>query len=297
MDSDGLDIHYKDRKALRYQYVQLDPPAGENPLYVRSGFIHPIWTPEGKVLTRIHPSDHIHHMGFWNPWTKTEFEGNHVDLWNLKDGQGTVRFVKFNSLETGSVFGGFEALQHHIAFDSTKGEKVILNENWHIRCWAPHSDTNNFWIWDFTTTQSCASSSPLTILKYRYGGFGFRGTSDWNERNSNYLTSEGKTRKDGNGTRARWCNVYGKTDQGNAGVLFISHPENHEYPEPMRIWPQGDVFFGYCPVFYADWKMVPKENYVRKYRVIVYDGMLTEDQAESFWYNFIHSPQINVKWF
>jgi hypothetical protein len=295
MDSEGLEIHYKNRKALRYQYAQLEPPIGENPLYVRSGFIHPIWTPAGKILTRIHPSDHIHHMGFWNPWTKTEFEGSHYDFWNLKEGQGTVRFVKFNSLETGSVFGGFEALQQHVAFDSTKGEKVALNEICHIRCWASVSDNIKFWIWDFTTTQSCVSLSPLTILKYRYGGFGLRGTSDWNERNSDYLTSEGKTRKDGNGTRARWCNVYGKTDKGDGGILFIGHPNNHEYPEPMRIWPQGDVFFGYCPVFYADWKMIPNENYVRKYRVIVYDGILTKNQAESFWYNFSHSAQIDVK--
>jgi len=297
MDLGGLEIQYKNRKALRYQYAELEPPKGENPLYVRSAFIHPIWTPGGKVLTRIHPSDHIHHMGFWNPWTKTDFKGRHIDFWNLKEGQGTVRFVKFNSLETGSVFGGFEALQQHVAFDSTGAEKVVLNEIWKIRCWASLPGNNKFWIWDFTTTQSCASLSPLTILKYRYGGFGFRGTSDWNEKNSDYLTSEGKTRKDGNGTRARWCNVYGKTDKGNAGVLFISHPDNHEYPEPMRIWPQGDVFFGYCPVVYADWKMVPNENYQRKYRVIVYDGAITKEDAEQFSYNFIFSPKIDIKWF
>ena len=296
MDSEALEIGYKNRKALRYQYALMEPPAGENPLYIRSGFIHPIWTPGGKVLTRIHPSDHIHHMGFWNPWTKTEFEGRHVDFWNLKKGMGTVRFVKFNSLSTGPVFGGFEALQQHVVFDSANGEKIALNEIWSVRCWAPISDNQKFWIWDFTTTQSCASLSPLTILKYRYGGFGFRGTSDWNEKNSDYLTSEGKSRKDGNGTRARWCYVYGKTDKGNAGVLFISHPENHEYPEPMRIWPQGDVFFGYCPVAYADWKMLPQNNYVRKYRVIVYDGTITKDEAEQFWYNFVQSPKIEVKW-
>lgn len=296
MDSEALEIGYKNRKALRYQYALMEPPAGENPLYVRSGFIHPIWSPEGKVLTRIHPSDHIHHMGFWTPWTKTEFEGRHVDFWNLKEGQGTVRFVKFNFLTTGPVFGGFEALQQHVVFDSVNGEKIAINEIWSVRCWAPILDGEKFWICDFTTNQSCASLSPLTILKYRYGGFGFRGTSDWNEKNSDYLTSDGKTRKDGNGTRARWCNVYGKTDKGNAGVLFISHPENHEYPEPMRIWPQGDVFFGYCPVVYADWKMLPQNNYVRKYRVIVYDGTITKDEAELFWYNFVQSPEIEVKW-
>jgi hypothetical protein len=136
----------------------------------------------------------------------------------------------------------------------------------------------------------------LKILQYRYGGFGFRGTADWNEENSDYLTSEGKTRKDGNGTRARWCNIFGKTDQGESGILFISHPDNHVYPEPVRIWPQGEVFFGFCPVVYADWEMKPGENYVRKYRLIVYDGTMSKDEAELFCSNFITASKVSVNW-
>ena len=295
MDDQSLKINYKNRNILCYQYELMKPPAGENPMYVRSGFIHPIWSPEGKILSRIHPSDHIHHIGFWNPWTKTEFEGRKVDFWNLKYGQGTVRFLKFNSIETGPVFGEFEALQQHVDLTAPEGEKVALNELWLVRVWAQNKNEQSYWIWDFTTTQSCASSSPLTILKYRYGGFGFRSTADWNEKNSNYVTSEGKTRIDGNGSRARWCYISGKTDNGQAGILFLSHPENHEFPEPMRIWPKGDVFFGFCPVVYSDWKMIPVNKYVRKYRVVVFDEKITENEAEQFWQDFVHPPKINVK--
>jgi hypothetical protein len=296
MNDRALELGQGDRQAIRYQYSPMLPPPDQDLLYTRSAFIHPIWSPGGKVLTRIHSSDHIHHMGFWTPWTNTEFEGRHVDFWNLGEGQGTVRFVKFNSTMTGPVFAGFEALQEHVDLSAPGSEEIILNELWAVRLWAQSEAANAYFIWDFTTTQSCASSSPLILKKYRYGGFGFRGTSDWNEKNSNYLTSEGKTREDGNGTRARWCNIYGMTDKGPAGVLLLSHPSNHEFPEPMRIWPKGDIFFGFCPVVYKDWVMRPGQEYVRKYRIIVYDGTLSTEQAERFWHDFTTMTDIKVNW-
>ena len=296
MDGEGLEFSFEGAKALRYNYALIPPPESENPLFTRSGFIHPIWTPDGKVLTRIHPSDHIHHLGFWLPWTKTEFEGRNVDFWNLGSGQGTVRFVRFTSLNSGPVFACFEAIHEHIDLSAPEGEKVVLNEKWHVRLWKLTDSDETLWMWDFTTRQSCATDAPLTLLKYRYGGFGFRGTSDWNEDNSDYLTSEGKNRKDGNGTRARWCQTYGQTDKGPAGAVFLSHPQNHEHPEPMRIWPSGDVFFGFCPVVYADWKLFPGNMYVRRYRVLVYDGNLTADDVEKYWRAFTDPPRIEVEW-
>jgi len=294
-DGKTLDIGIDDQKILSYYYALMPPPPNQTPLYTRSGFIHPIWSPEGKVLTRIHPSDHIHHMGFWHPWTHTEFEGRPVDFWNIDDGQGTVRFVQFNALTTGPVGAGFEVLHHYVDLTAPGGEKIVLNEIWNVRCYHPGTAELPIYVWDFINTQSCASASPLMLLKYRYGGFGFRGTADWNEKNSNYLTSEGKTRKDGNHTRARWCNIFGQTDAGPAGVLLLSHPENHAHPEPMRIWPEGDVFMGFCPIVEADWKLEPGQKYVRQYRVVVYDGEMTKETAEQYWQEYAHPPKIEIK--
>ena len=76
----------------------------------------------------------------------------------------------------------------------------------------------------------------------------------------------------------------------------MSHTENHEHPEPMRIWPSGDVFFGFCPVVYADWKLMPGNEYVRRYRVLVYDGKLTADEIEKYWQAFTDPPRIEVEW-
>ncbi|HKJ67164.1 MAG TPA: PmoA family protein [bacterium] len=295
MDSTGLALGWADREALRYIYGTIPPPDPASDLYRRSGFIHPVRTPGGKVLTRIHPSDHIHHMGFWAPWTKTEFEGRAVDFWNLGEGEGTVRFTGFKHLQTGPVFGEFVAQHQYIDLTAPGEAKVALNEEWQVRLWKVGGPQDDFWLWEFVITQRCATQSPLIIKQYRYGGFGFRGTADWNAENSNYLTSLGKTREDGNGTRTRWCDVFGVTDKGMAGIVFLSHPENYTHPEPVRIWPQGDVFFGFCPVVNSDWTLKPGISYTRRYRIYVHDGEISQSRAELLWQNYAASPDIQVE--
>ncbi len=295
-DETGLDIVQGGAKVLHFQTAVMQPPAGQSPLYARNGFIHPLCTPNGAVLTRIHPKDHIHHLGLWNPWTSTEFEGKHVDFWNLKDGQGTVRFAKFASKTAGPVYGGFQAIQEHVALNAAGGPKVALNEVLDVRVWNTGGPGKGYWICDFTTTQRCASASPLTLLAYRYGGIGFRGTADWNEKNSNYLTSEGKDRKTGHSTRARWCNVFGETSKGDAGIEFMSHPQNHEHPEPMRIWnDQGDIFFNFCPVQQKPWTLEPGNEYVLKYRMYIYDGKADVAGCERMWQDFANPPSVRVQ--
>ncbi|HUT23573.1 MAG TPA: PmoA family protein [Sumerlaeia bacterium] len=293
-DDKALEIRQGDAKVLQYNYAPVPPPDGVDPIYTRSGFIHPLWSPAGAVLTRIHPPDHYHHLGIWNPWTLTKFEGRNVDFWNLKSGQGTVRFVRFASEESGPVFGGFQAIHEHVNLNAPGGEKAALIEEQGVRVWNTRGAREAAWLWDFTSTQRCASSNPLHLLKYRYGGFGFRGTADWKEGNSDYLTSEGKTRKDGHGTRARWCMVYGETSKGPAGVLFMSHPGNRSHPEPMRIWPEGDVFFNFCPIQQEDWTLEPGNDYALRYRMVVYDGEISTETAERFWTDFGDPPKVEV---
>ena len=289
-----LQLQIGDSNVLRYNSAVVPPPEGADQLYARSGFIHPLWSPAGEVLTCIHPKDHIHHMGLWMPWTKTEFEGRDVDFWNLGDGKGTVRFVKFISTESGAVYGGFGAIQEHVDLSAPEGEKVALNEELDVRVWNL-GKSEECWLLDYTSKQRCASASPLHLLEYRYGGLGFRAMSQWNEGNSDYLTSEGKTRKDGHGTRARWCNVFGSTAKGPAGVLFMSHLNNHEHPEPMRIWPEGDVFFNFCPIQKADWILEPGETYIFRYRLYVYSGKITPETAERFWQDFSYPPKVKLE--
>ena len=289
-----LQLQIGDSEVLRYNHAPVPPPEGASLLYTRSGFIHPLWSPAGEVLTWMHPKDHMHHLGLWMPWTKTKFEGREVNFWDLGKGQGTVRFAEFISTTSGPVFGGFRAIQQHIDLSAPEGEKVALDEELDVRLWNADK-SNEYWLLDYVSKQKCASSSPLYLLKHRYSGLGFRATSQWTEANSNYLTSEGKTRKDGHATRARWCNVFGTTEKGPAGIVFMSHPQNYEHPEPMRIWPEGHVFFNFCPVQKADWTLLPDKDYILKYRLCIYSGKINAEMAERFWQDFAHPPEVTLE--
>jgi len=290
----SLDVSVGGAKVLRYNHAVVEPPAGQSPLYRRSGFIHPLWSPAGEVLTNIHPKDHIHHMGLWGAWTHTVFEGRKVDFWNIKDGKGTVRFVDFASVTGGPVFGGFVARQDHVDLKAPNGgEKVALHERLDVRVWNVGGPAGGWWLVDYVSTQRCATESPLELPAYRYGGpLGFRATADWKFGQADYLTSEGKTRKDGHGTRGRWCAAFGPTAKGPAGIAFLSSPANHEHPEPMRLWPDKDIFFNFCPVQQADWALKPGADHVFRYRFHVFSGRPSAETADRFWQDFARPPKV-----
>jgi hypothetical protein len=272
-------------------------PEERRPLYDRSGFIHPLWSPEGAVLTDIHPPDHLHHMGLWMPWTHTQFEGKRIDFWNVGDGTGTVRFAKFLSTTSGPVYGGFQAEQEHIARKTSEGEQVILKEVWDIRVYNVRGEPGKeYWLIDFKSTQRCVAKTPLVQEEYRYGGLGYRAAREWKGENAAYLTSEGKTRKDGHATRARWCDAAGAIEGKWAGVTFYSNPKNFQHPEPMRIWPEfeNNVFFNFCPSQAGEWEMKPGEDHVFRYRLYVHEGKINVEDAERVWNDYANPPTVKL---
>ncbi len=295
----GLVLTDHGKNVLQYNFKTVYPPEGVDTVFKRSGFIHPLWSPDGHVLTQINPPDHRHHVGIWNPWTDVMFEGKMVDFWNLVKKEGTVRFSKFISKSEGPVYGGFKALQEHVVFEDTmmQHQKVAMDEVWDVRV---YNIGPKMWLWDFTSILNCATPDPVILKEYRYGGFGFRATHDWNDQNSKVLTSEGKTRKDADASRARWCMIDGDVTGGHSGILFMDYPTNYNFPEPMRVWPEhmngrGDVFFSFSPTRNMDWPLYPDKRYVLKYRMLVYDGTISAAEAENTWKSFGHPPKVNVE--
>ncbi|MDR1859302.1 MAG: PmoA family protein [Bacteroidales bacterium] len=280
---------------LRYQYREVLPPEGIDPLFRRSGFIHPLWSPAGDVLTRIQAPDHYHHYGLWGPWTKTHINGREVDFWNLNSGQGTVRFADFLSMTEGCVYSGFSALQQHIDFGNKGADQIALNEMLNIRVWNLDGQIR---LLDYTSILNCPLASGILLDAYRYGGgIGFRATEHWNRDNSITLTSEGLDRKQADGTRARWCVIEGELPGGRGGILFMSHPSNREFPEPMRVWPEdanqrGDVYFEFTPIRHKEWRLQRGKNYSQRYRLLLYNGKLSKEDAERYWSEFAYPPQV-----
>lgn len=301
-DGDNVNITVDGRPVLSYRYTPMPVPEGVREVFSLSGFIHPLYSPQGEVLTRIQPPDHWHHYGIWNPWTHTEFEGDTVDFWNVGSQQGRVRSAGILARESGDVFGNFRAVHEHVAGNEQKGEEVALKEIWDVTVWNAVPD-QQAWIVDFSSTLSPFSNSPLKILAYRYQGFSMRATEKWGDANTRLLTSEGMNKSNGNATRARWVDVNGATDvpAGRSGVLFMSSPGNYNHPEQLRIWPTGqndgvaNVFVNFNPAQEQDWLLEPGQTYGLEYRLYVYDGEIAPDQAERLWRDFADPPRVELR--
>ncbi|WP_161596891.1 DUF6807 domain-containing protein [Chitinophaga vietnamensis] len=282
---------------LQYNTAIAEPPAGSDTVYRRSGFIHPLWAPNGAVLTNIFPNaGHRHHMGIWNPWTHTRFEGHETDFWNVQKKEGKVRFAQLLGTVSGPAWCGFTALQEHVAFSGGKGEKIALRETLEVRAY-PATEQGARRLWDMISTLRCASDSGITLLQYRYGGgFGLRTTAAFTAATSQVLTSEGKTRKDADSTRARWVKITGATPQGQAGLLIMNAPDNYDSPEPLRVWPEnmegGELMLNYSPTKMKPWQLTYGNDYTLRYRVMVYNGDITPAEADAAWNDFAFPPQV-----
>lgn len=294
-----LIIRSGDNKLLQYFYKTRYPPKGVDTVYKRSGFIHPLWAPNGQILTRIQPPDHYHHYGIWNPWTHVLYEGDTLDFWNLHLKQGTVRFANFLSIADGPLFSEYQALHEHVVLKNTPTGIIAMNEIQSVRVYQLSKNRENY-IVDINIQLNCPGDNPLKILEYRYAGLGWRTTEKWTSKNSEVLTSEGLTRKEADGSRARWCLVQGEIDNDYAGVLMMSFPTNFNHPEPLRIWPEdiydrGDMFANFCPTKDRDWLIKPHHNYNLSYRLLVFNGKTDRKEAESAWYYYANPPEISIK--
>ena len=300
-NGEAIEAKRGNQPVFNYKYTVTNAPEGVSDRYARGGYFHPLYSPKGSELTRIQPSDHYHHYGLWNPWTHTEYKGREIDFWNLIKAQGTIEVNEVPVYSSGDVFGEMEVRQDHIVFeDTTRAKKeTALRETLNVKVWNAGINTETT-IMDHTSTYVCGTQNPLTLTKYRYQGFGFRARANWYDDNVFLLTSEGKNKKDGNSTRARWCIISGPTEQGTSGVLFMTYPTNYNYPELIRIWPEGankgieNVFFNFNPTMDRDFVMDPGKQYALKYRIVLFEGEMNATQAEQYWNDFVNPPKVDV---
>ncbi|PHS04916.1 MAG: hypothetical protein COA78_15890 [Blastopirellula sp.] len=270
-----LTLEFSGKPILRYNTAYLDSPDPKQPYFGRSGFIHPLYDPAGHETTDDFPADHLHQHGIMFPWTKTSFRGHDIDFWNSKLQQGKVEHRQLLKTISGPVVGGFDASLAHI--DITSDEPVdVLNETWQVRVYPSQS----YHLIEITSTQTCATKDPLNIKKYHYGGMAFRGNALWlNNSISDFLTSEGKTRKDGNHTQPAWVDTHGLLENIESGVTIIPHPSNFRYPQPVRLHP-SKPYFCFTPQVESGFQIKPGTPYVSKYRYVVrtgtFDAKLTD---------------------
>ena len=295
-DGTQLKLTIDGRPVLTYQAEPGDlPRPGIKPIFKRGGFIHPLFTPGGLLVTDSYATNHLHQHGIWSAWTRTKFDGREPDFWNMGEGKATVEFVSLDASWSGVVHAGFRA--RHRQVDLTSGKPVpAINESWELKLYRVGSGVRPCWLFDLTIRQQCAANIPLELPRYHYGGLGYRGHEQWNgATNTLFVTSEGiSDRIKSNESRARWCDVGGLVDGKRAGTAILNHPDNFRAPQPMRTHPT-EPFFCYAPSQLGDWSIKPGDNYVARHRFVVHDGAPDPADLHRIWNDYASPPNVRVE--
>lgn len=271
-DDASIEIHHGANLVLRYNKVPTADAAANDPAYSRTGYIHPLRTPSGKVVTGDYAPDHPHQHGLFFAWTKTTFEDRTPEFWNQKQESGRVSYGKTLQLISQPEEAGFDVEHRFDDLTAPDKPKPVLFETWRVRARV----VEGHYLVDLTSSQRTAGESPLTIEKYHYGGMAIRGSAAWlGEDPTRIVTSAGDNRVEGNHTRPAWVKMSGLLEGAPCGIIAIPHPENFRSPQWVRLHP-AKPYFVFSPMVEEPFLIQNVEPYVSRFRFLVFDGEIDD---------------------
>jgi hypothetical protein len=292
---DQLFLTQGESQVFRWTLVE-DNFRGAQPRDVRGGYIFPLYTPGGLNVADDYQVDHPHMHGVWSAWTLTTFRGHKVDFWNGYDNSGRVDLVSMDGIWSGPVHAGLIANLVHTDITTTPSV-AALNEKWIVTVYHTHDGAAPYYIFDVDSTQITASENPLILETYHYGGFGFRGSEEWQDPSRvSYLTSEGHNRSSGDGQNARWVAQYGNVGDQVGGYAAFDHPTNPRHPQGLRIHP-SNPYWSFTAVTQSSGGRFTIEvgaPYVSRYRVVSFDGSADAALLNRLWNDFGNPPTVTV---
>ena len=269
MNDRGVTAHVNGKPVFHYQAAIAMPPADSPRYYQRSGFIHPLYTPSGSILTDDFPEGHVHQHAIFMAWSNTLFRGKKIDFWNQHLQTGTVKHVEVLEATDGAIFGRLKVKLRHVGSEAG----TVLEETWTITVYQLQK---NF-LFDLESIQKNTTSDTLFLQQYLYGGMAMRGSKYWNNHSNVYtgdtmqmITSEGKGRAAASHTHARYVTMYGKIKNATGGVTVFDHTENFRHPQAIRVHPEMP-YWVYAPVVDGKFEITPRVTYRSRYRYFIFD--------------------------
>jgi hypothetical protein len=288
---DGVDLSIDGHAVAGYQTQRSMPLAGEDRHDVgRGGYLHPLRTPAGRIVTDDDVPWQPDQRGVWSAWGPTRVEGRLPDFWHIARGTGAVEFEGVLGAWSGPVVAGFRA--RHRAVDRTVRPPLTAEtETWDVRLPAlgrvgpPHR------VVDLTIRHEVVLTRPIVVAAAAYGGLGLRGPRAWSGGTGMaVITSEGRTRRNASRSRARWIAMVGLVGGGNAGLAILDHPDNLRHPQPLFV-DGGHPFVSYAAMQSGPITLTIDRDLVLRYRIVTFDGFPDRAWLERLWQAYAHPPR------
>jgi len=283
-----IEVSFDKKPALAYHIAKTTPPDGIDSIYSSSGYIHPLRTPAGRVVTDAYPPDHAHQHALFASWPRTKIDGERIDFWNQHKRLGFTGHHKVidDSFITGPLFGEFTVVREYVSTitDKPREPTVCMLETWRVRTWQhPRGLVVD------VHSKLTPTTRKVEFPAYHYGGMAIRGARQWTAGVGAMLTSEGDNRIRGNATNAKWFTLSGPDTSGKSkcGVALLSYPGNGiQYTRLHPSMPYGC----FLPVVNKGMELAPGKSYETSWRYIAYDGSPQPRLLDAMWRNWADPP-------
>jgi hypothetical protein len=265
-NSTGLELFENGQPVFIYNYGMVLAPGAADRLR-RSSYLHPVYAPDGTLMTDDFNKDHPHHRGIFWAWEVVTVDGRTDDVWTVKGFK--QKFVRWKARETNnnsarlSVENGW--------FD---GEKKFVKEDVEI---VTHRAAKDQRVMDFTLSFE-ALDGPVVIVgtpdsKKGYGGFAFRtAPRDGGAAKTIIRTDKGISEQDGVLSRHPWAEIAGSFHGKEAGVRIEDDPANPGYPKNGWLMRHSFALLNVSYPGLDPITLQPGKPLVLKYRVILFNG-------------------------
>jgi hypothetical protein len=314
---DGVDVSLDDRPVVTYRTQPALSLTDEAPPGVgRGGYLHPLWTPAGRIVTDDDVPAQPEQRGLWSAWGPTRVAGRTADFWHTSLGTGAIEFEGVLETWSGPVVAGFRA--RHRAVDRTVRPPLTAEtETWQVTLSAlgregpaPGREGRapgregpatgragpRHRIVDLTIRHEAVLAHPIVVATAAYGGLGVRGPRAWSGSSGMaVLTSEGRTRRNASRSRARWVAMVGLVGGANAGLAILDHPDNVRHPQPLFV-DASRPFLSVAPMQLGALTLAPGQELPLRHRIVTFDGFPDRGWLERLWQAYAHPPRATILW-
>lgn len=235
-------------------------------------YLHPIIAPDGKgILTEYRPPHHLHQTGIY---------------WGLKLVNGRDYFMNWNEdywrgISANIIEEKGKEVKWQTVYDmiDENGDVIMVEtQNWSMQ------EYDGKYILDLEWKGE--AKADVTMGKFYVGGLFIR--MPWIKGTiGEIVNSAGQRNMEVEAQRAIWSDVGIKVDGRDdlAHIAIFDHPDNKSFPTPWRV--DSQLGLGPSAQILGDWSLNKGESEVFRYRLLIYTGVLNNEEMTNAWKDFI----------
>ena len=225
----------------------------------RCCYVHPLYAPNGVIVTDDFPADHTHHRGVFWVWPVVNIDGKRHDLWLMKG-------IKKRGLSAADVWVKGDAAGLEVENGWFVGERQMVRE--HVEIVAKTAEGNRR-VLEFRLRFE-ATDTPVELRgdptdDKGYGGFCVRFAP---RKNTVITTDAGREPRDSNMVPHPWAQEEGLFKGGRAGLRIDIDPSSPGHPNGWCLRHYG--FLGVNYPGNDGHTLRPGEPLEMKYQVTVF---------------------------